>query len=360
MENRLHPPQKQEGFVVPEEITTDNGGDAASDVESDSEYSSSSSLSCLSFDAEDEFLSMFAQTTSGVKRSKSLPTFQDEEMSTMQVAILLNQVRIDDEQKKRYQLKQQQLTAHRHSMQRTNCVPGSGMSAKSAPGKMVNVKHIQGDGAIAAGEGQDESQPAQHDDPTDILKDILGVAGYSSNVLSFDETTDFFQGVTPSRLNAYSSDIIGAVRTSDLDSLRIIHKELNRNMNACNRFGESILHTACRTSQVDVVKFLVHEAKVNIRVRDDFGRTPCHDAAWQGEPNMELIELIIAECPDLLLVQDKRGFTPLQYVRKPQRKYWNEMLDRMGDSVLPKTLVRPDGDRSATSASNSCESSSLG
>eukprot|EP00545_Synedropsis_sp_CCMP1620_P012112 CAMPEP_0119007458 /NCGR_PEP_ID=MMETSP1176-20130426/3025_1 /TAXON_ID=265551 /ORGANISM="Synedropsis recta cf, Strain CCMP1620" /LENGTH=343 /DNA_ID=CAMNT_0006959615 /DNA_START=1 /DNA_END=1032 /DNA_ORIENTATION=+ len=320
------------------ELTTDEDlSDSEASSEEDSEDSDdySTSSSYLSSDAEDEFLSMFPQGGMGLKKSASMPNFQGEEMSTMQVAILLNQVRVDDLQKNHQQQQQHQRAPRRHSM-----VPlvGCDASTKTAPGRLVNMKHIQGEGSGGAGEPDTPAPAQQH--PTDMLNEILGVAGFNPQVLSFDETADFFQGVTASRLSSYSTDIISAVRNSDLDFLRMSYTDLNRDMNACNRFGESILHTACRKSQVEVVKFLVHEANVSVRVRDDFGRTPCHDAAWQGEPNMELIELVITECPDLLLVQDKRGFTPLQYVREPQRKAWNDMLDRLGDKVLPNTLIK--------------------
>ncbi len=56
--------------------------------------------------------------------------------------------------------------------------------AKSAPGKMVNLKHIQGDGAIVAGEGMDDSELVQQD-PTDMLKEILAGAGYNSKAVPY-------------------------------------------------------------------------------------------------------------------------------------------------------------------------------
>lgn len=309
----------------------DSDDDDNSSVGSSGSYSSSSSY--LSSDMEDEFLSMFPDKKQTLKRSNSLPSFQGEEMSTMQVAILLNQVRVDDGQKK----EKKRLEKSSQKQQRRGSLTQnfrSGVSTKSAPGKMVKMKHIQGTGT------QDTEEPdLDEQDPTDRLNEILAAAGYAPRVLTYEETEEYFTGITSSRLNSYSSDIITAVRGSDLDFLRKNYADLNRNMNACNRFGESILHTACRKSQVKVVNFLLHEAKVNVRVRDDFGRTPCHDAAWQGTPSMKLIEMVIIECPDLLVVQDKRGFTPLQYVRKPHRKAWNDMFDRLGDSVLPKHLI---------------------
>ena len=71
-----------------------------------------------------------------------------------------------------------------------------------------------------------------------------------------------------------------------------------------------------------MVKFFTEEGKVNIQCRDDFGRTPLHDACWSGAPNFELMDLLISLCPALLLMSDKRGHAPLQYVRREDWPLW--------------------------------------
>lgn len=273
-----------------------------------------------------------------------MPNFQ-EEMSTMQVAILLNQVRVKDEEQKREQKQQKCKTGRRHSM---TSGPNSNMSTASAPTKLVdrNLPHIQGTGMEASVVSSCTVEDAPGD-PSDLYFDILIDAGYEPRTLKFEDTNSFFMKVTADRMNSYSKDIIGAVRNADLNFLRMAHFDMNRNMNCCNRFGESVLHTACRHSNIESVTFLLEEAKVDLRVRDDFGRTPCHDAAWQGVPNMELVEMILLYCPDLLLIADKRGFTPLQYVRKAQWGAWNEILKKNKDKILPKQLLKPKGPLSA-------------
>jgi hypothetical protein len=301
--------------------------DYSSEEESDSE-SDEESDSCLSSSGDDEnllamlikerrhpFSATISQPVSGgMKKSTSLPSLTQAEMSCLQVHVLLNQVRLSDAAKG---------ATRRNSMKNPQ----------------TKIEHIQGE-AMASGDPPTlKAQETQ--DPTVVFNDILRDAGYSPRVISYNEIERFFQGITTDRLNSYSKDIIGAVKTNDLNFLRMSHFDHKRNMNCCNRFGESIVHTACRHSQFDVVRFLVKEAKVDLRVVDDFGRTPCHDAAWQAEPNMELIELIVTKWPDLLLVADKRGFTPLQYVRKAQWSVWNEMLEKNRAKILPKKLLKP-------------------
>ena len=86
-----------------------------------------------------------------------------------------------------------------------------------------------------------------------------------------------------------------------------------------------------------MVRFLLDEG-VSVRLRDDYGRTPLHDALWTQEPEFDLVELLVRVCPDLLLITDKRGFTPLSYVRRDHWIPWCQFLDDHKDIVLPTEL----------------------
>lgn len=50
------------------------------------------------------------------------------------------------------------------------------------------------------------------------------------------------------------------------------------------------------------------------------------DACWQANPDFTLIELILNAEPELLLLQDKRGFTALEYARREHWGYWIKYL----------------------------------
>jgi hypothetical protein len=47
-------------------------------------------------------------------------------------------------------------------------------------------------------------------------------------------------------------------------------------MDACNRFGESVLHMACRRGATPMVAFLMADCGLQVNISDDFGRTPLH------------------------------------------------------------------------------------
>jgi hypothetical protein len=260
-----------------------------------------------------------------MKRRSTSMTALEEEMSTMEVAALLNQARLCD-------AKHQTKAMRRSSFSSTRSSLSADPSFKSPPSNAV--KHIQGQS-----QGSELLRNSAVN-PSDLYNDILVSGGYTPRTIPCEDVNGFFLGITSDRLNSYSKDIIGAITSSDMNFLRMAHNDLNRNMNCCNRFGESVLHTACRRGLLEVVKFLINEAKVDVRVRDDYGRTPAHDACWQAEPNMELIEIILNQYPDLLLITDKRGFTPLQYVRKDQWPAWVELFKK--NQFLPKRLLHAD------------------
>lgn len=256
-----------------------------------------------------------------MRRSLSAPSFSQVEMSSMQVTVLLNQSRVAV------------LPSARHAARR-------GSMTHESLRVVNNVSHIQGE-AMASSSSKNDSDAAMQEDPTTVFNEIIRAANYCPRPFTHDEVHDFFEAITDIRLQSYSIELINAAKTGDLEFLRASFYENKLNMNACNRFGESILHTACRHSKLDVVRFLVMEANVDLRVCDDYGRTPFHDAAWQAEPNMELIMILLKKCPDLLLVSDKRGFTPLQYVRKAHWAAWADMFKKNPNDVLPRHLLEP-------------------
>ncbi|OEU19554.1 hypothetical protein FRACYDRAFT_181697, partial [Fragilariopsis cylindrus CCMP1102] len=140
-----------------------------------------------------------------------------------------------------------------------------------------------------------------------------------------------FLETTPDRIDAYqNTELLTAVRRRDLDTLRKIGVEFTaagKTMNACNRFGESILHLACRKCSTEVVQFLIDDTasggmNCSLLVRDDYGRTVLHDACWTISPPWILLKLILKESPILWRVSDVRGHLALQYVPKSVWSKW--------------------------------------
>jgi len=169
--------------------------------------------------------------------------------------------------------------------------------------------------------------------PDTTLQQQLKAADIGVQVQSFDALQAFFSPPTAEEIAAYQHDVIQAIRTQDLTTLEQFHSE-GRPLKCSNQFGESLLHMACRKNLVAVAKFLVQTARVPLQVCDDYGRTPLHDACWAPTTNFELIDLILSECPDLLYIKDKRGNTPLSYLRQDKWASWNDYLVKKSTSHL--------------------------
>lgn len=167
-----------------------------------------------------------------------------------------------------------------------------------------------------------------------------------------EDRVDFLE-TTPDRIEAYQNiELLTAVRKRDLPTLTRIAAENaanNSTMNACNRFGESILHLACRKGSVDVVELLVGVQKTkntqplpgcgcSLLVRDDYGRTVLHDACWTIAPPWQIIKLILKKAPVLWRVSDVRGHLALQYVPKTAWPQWTAFLTK-NKELLKRIMI---------------------
>lgn len=141
----------------------------------------------------------------------------------------------------------------------------------------------------------------------------------------------FFSKPDEKDVSSYDLELVNAIRAADIDTLRTLHEE-GKSMNACNRFGESLLHMCCRRGDAKLVKFLVEEMRVRTNVKDDYGRTPLHDACWTPSPNFEILAILLKNShKDLLLTADVRGHTPLDYARKEHWTAWIQFFNANRD-----------------------------
>ncbi len=174
--------------------------------------------------------------------------------------------------------------------------------------------------------------------PYDFLESIINE--YSSRkppISSKPLHENEFLPLTNDHVNAFNTEVVTAVRTSDLETLRKLHSQ-GQDLRCGNRFGESLLHIACRRSTAQIVSFLLNDANVSPRIKDDYGRTPLHDACWRGTPDYEVVELLLSKEPRLVFVKDVRGHKPFQYARREHWAGWIEFLGRKRDLVLSSKL----------------------
>ena len=218
---------------------------------------------------------------------------------------------------------------HDHSLAHSTSVPENLMARNIKP-------RIAASEIIMSNMRDDRDQLPSNLHPHEFLIQMLRKESIVVEAQSFDQL-DIFQQPTAEEIEAYSFDVIGAVRSGDLETLKKVHEE-GRPLKCSNQFGESLLHLACRKQKVSVVRFLVEDAGVPLTVCDDFGRTPLHDACWTPAPNFELVDLIVSKCPDLLFVKDRRGHSPLFYARRDHWDVWITHLAKQGSTLSPRLL----------------------
>lgn len=175
--------------------------------------------------------------------------------------------------------------------------------------------------------------------PVDFMKAIISSNGFDSTPISSLQVHEYFEPVTAEQVASYDMEITNAVRKENLDALRAM-QATGRNMHCCNRFGESIVHMACRRGSLPIVSFLTDECDSTIRLRDDYGRTPLHDACWTSKVEFRIIRLLLSKEPDLILMSDKRGHTPLDYIRKDSWEEWCHFLDEHRYLLTPRMQHR--------------------
>jgi hypothetical protein len=129
------------------------------------------------------------------------------------------------------------------------------------------------------------------------------------------------------RLDAYDLTVLAAIRSNDVELLQQLHHQ-GKSLDACNKFGESLLHNAARRSQLQVIKFLVTVVGCRLDVTDDYGRNAVHDACWTIAPAPDVMDFILRHVgnPVHLLRMDIRGHTPFHYARKEHHAFWLEYL----------------------------------
>lgn len=162
--------------------------------------------------------------------------------------------------------------------------------------------------------------------PVSLLRDIFACNPFGATLLGDPDNYVSFSKPTQEATDAYDLSVVQAIRHNDVERLRTMLRE-GKSFNACNRFGESLIHMVCRRGNIELATFLIKEALVDVEVRDDFGRTPMHDACWTSKPNVAVMDLLVNNVsPELLLAEDVRGHTPFDYARKEHYEQWHKYL----------------------------------
>lgn len=175
--------------------------------------------------------------------------------------------------------------------------------------------------------------PGTH--PEDFLHDILRRRGYSTEMAAMKETV-FHRAPEPDQVSAYDKAILSAVLDEDEGALERM-RVAGRRMDACNRFGDSVLHMACRRGRAVALRFLLRATGAGgVMLSDDFGRTVMHDACWTATPRFDVASAVLDADTRLLRTLDSRGSSPLQYVPRDQWPLWCAFFESRKEVYWPQ------------------------
>jgi Ankyrin repeats (3 copies) len=146
----------------------------------------------------------------------------------------------------------------------------------------------------------------------------------------------YYNKPTPLQVASYGVYMLGLVRDANVQRLQQV-MDLGLSPNACNTYGESILHNICRRGDAQMLDVLL-QAGCEIQVSDDNGRTPLHDACWAAETNFPLIEKLLERDIRLLHLADNRGHLPLSYASQDHWSEWLQFLESKKDIYWPRIL----------------------
>ena len=169
--------------------------------------------------------------------------------------------------------------------------------------------------------------------PEGFLTRVLAERGYGTNLRISAEEAAYDTVPSPLQLASFGTEVVKAVHSSDTGRLGELLR-CGLSANPCNQFRDSIVDLVCKRGNDAIFKTLV-EHGCDLRVCDGFGRTPLHHCCWAGEFSEEIAEIIIQQDWQQLLIEDKRGQTPLEYISESLKQDWLEFLISRMDEFFP-------------------------
>ena len=179
----------------------------------------------------------------------------------------------------------------------------------------------------------DNTKSVRTESPQGALERILSTRGYGNSFRVKSDEACYDTLPSALQLASFGTELVKAVHTSDVKTLSEL-LSCGLSPNPCNQFRDSIVDLVCKRSNTEVFVCLV-ENGCELRVCDGFGRTPLHHCCWASEFSHEIAETIIRQDMQQLFMEDKRGQTPLEYIRPDQAQDWINFLEDRKNDLFP-------------------------
>ena len=174
---------------------------------------------------------------------------------------------------------------------------------------------------------------ARLESPNHVLGRIVQERGYGSKIRITSEEAGYDAVPSPLQLASFGTEVVKAVHTSNAKRLKAL-LSAGLSPNPCNQFRDSIVDLVCKRANEEIFQVLMDHGS-ELRVCDGFGRTPLHHCCWASEFSPEIADAILKRDLLQLFIEDKRGQTPLEYVRPNLADAWVEFLEEHKDEYFP-------------------------
>jgi hypothetical protein len=166
--------------------------------------------------------------------------------------------------------------------------------------------------------------------PQEFLDSALEARGYSTKCYT-TTNSGYSNAPTPLQLASYSVHILKMVVINKDQHALLDMLTCGISPNACNKFGESLLHRVCNFGQDKLLKIFL-DCGADIQISDGPGRTPMHEVCRRPRPSFNTFELLLQQDARLLHMKDAAGAAPLSFIRVEQYGAWNEFLESILDT----------------------------
>lgn len=203
-------------------------------------------------------------------------------------------------------------------------IPPSVLASTLSTGSQKR-KNADDDSAKASKKKRSRHVTADEPSPQKVFEQLVQKAGFNGSTRIKSDDAEYEVIPSALQLASFGTHLVKAVHTSDCQTLSDL---LNCGLspNPCNQFRDSVVDLVCKRGNAGIFQCLLDHGS-DLQTVDGFGRTPLHHCCWASNFSRQIVDAILERDPIQLMIEDKHGQTPLEYVRPDLASDWIEYLE---------------------------------
>jgi hypothetical protein len=161
--------------------------------------------------------------------------------------------------------------------------------------------------------------------PQKLFEQMVENAGFRGTKRIKSDDAEYEVVPSALQLASFGTHLVKAVHTSDEKALSDLLR-CGLSPNPCNQFRDSVVDLVCKRGNSTIFQCLLDHGS-DLQTVDGFGRTPLHHCCWASTFSRPIVDAILERDPIQLMIEDKHGQTPLEYVRTDLASDWIEYLE---------------------------------